>query len=321
VLVVVSVQVHAEQNTFTKNAIGVTQKTRVPKLTMKRRKDMANKDKNMLKLNTIYWGDSLVIMSNIASKSIDMIFTSPPYADRRKSTYGGAAADKYIEWFLPFAKEFKRILKPSGSFFLNIKPHTAKGERVLYVFDLVCKLKREVGLKFVDEYCWTKNPFPGKLSGRFKNAFEPVYHFSVNAPNKITFNPLACGTPMKPDSIARAYRKQCGAPANGSGMSGMNTTNIRHLKLARPSNVVNVNNVSNQFTDKQLHPATFPEGLVEFFVKSFTNENDIVLDPFAGSGTTGLVCRKHNRKYLLIDKEMKYCQLASKRISQLGNLS
>ena len=67
-------------------------------------------------------------------------------------------------------------------------------------------------------------------------------------------------------------------------------TNFRDLKLARPSNVIHVNNVSNQFTLKSEHSATFPEGLVEFFVKSFTNEGDVVLDCFAGSGTTGLVC-------------------------------
>jgi DNA modification methylase len=262
----------------------------------------------------IYLGDCLDVMSNLESDSVDMVFTSPPYAERRKSTYGGVPEDKYVEWFLPISKEIKRILKPSGSFFLNIKPHTDKGERSLYVFDLVLSLKREIGFSFIDELCWAKNAFPGALKGRFKNGFEPIYHFSKNG-SDITFNPLACGTPIKEESIARAYRKQSGAPKNGSGMTGMNTTNIRHLELARPSNVIHVNNVSNQFSDKQKHPATFAEGLVEFFVKSYTNEGDTVLDPFGGSGTTGIVSKNLNRNYILIEKEQEYYDLIKSRLS------
>ena len=267
-----------------------------------------------VKMKNIIHGLSEEELKNIPSNSIDLIITSPPYADRRKNTYGGIAADKYLEWFRPIAVEVKRVLKPTGSFFLNIKPHTNKGERSLYVFELVILLKRELGFLFVEEYCWTKNAFPGSLKGRFKNAFEPVYHFTKGNPNQITFNPIACGTPMKDESIARTYRKQCGAPKNGSGMTGMNTTNIRNLKYARPSNVIQVNNVSNQFTLKSEHSATFPDGLVEFFVKSFSNEGDTILDPFAGSGTVGVVCKKLNRNYILIDKELSNIELINKRI-------
>jgi len=266
----------------------------------------------------ILLGDCLELMKTIADNSVDMVFTSPPYADRRKNTYGGIPEDRYLEWFKPIAIEIKRVLKPTGSFFLNIKPHTNKGERSLYVFELVIMLKKELGFLFVEEYCWTKNAFPGSLKGRFKNAFEPVYHFTKGNPNQITFNPIACGTPIKEESIARTYRKQCGAPKNGSGMTGMNTTNIRNLGLARPSNVINVNNVSNQFSDKQLHPATFPEGLVEFFVKSFTNEGDVVLDPFGGSGTVGLTCVKTKRQFILMEKKEQYFELIKKRMGDFN---
>lgn len=269
----------------------------------------------MNQINKIIHNDCLDELSKMDTESVDLIITSPPYADRRKSTYGGVSEEFYLEWFRPISKELYRVLSNNGSFFLNIKPHTVKGERSLYVFDLVCMLKREIGFNFIDEFCWTKSAFPGKLTGRFKNAFEPVYHFSkTNDTSLITFNPLACGTPMKKESIARTYRKQCGKPANGSGMTGMNITNIRNLKLARPSNVININNVSNQFTDKKHHPATFPEGLVEFFIKSFSNENDIILDPFAGSGTTGIVAKKLKRRYILIEKEEKYVNLINRRL-------
>lgn len=259
-------------------------------------------------------------LKKLTDNSIDLIFTSPPYADRRKKTYGGIHENKYVEWFKPIAIEIKRILKPTGSFFLNIKPHTNKGERSLYVFDLILTLKREIGFLFVEEYCWTKNAFPGNLKGRFKNGFEPIYHFTKNNPNQIKFNPLACGTPMKEESIKRTYRKQCGAPKNGSGMTGMNTKNIRNLKIARPSNVINVNNVSNQFTLKSEHSATFPDKLVDFFIKSFSNENDLILDCFAGSGTVALSCIKNNRKFIMIDKEIENVNLINKRIDHLKNL-
>ena len=266
------------------------------------------------RLNLIQ-GDCLKEMKNIKSDSIDLIFTSPPYADRRKSTYGGTTAHKYIEWFLPFVKEFKRILKPTGSFFLNIKPHTENGERHLYVFKLVISIIEDVGMKFIDEFCWTKNAFPGGYVGRFKNAFEPVYHFTKSKSSDITFNPVACGTPMKAESIARTYRKQCGAPKNGSGMTGANTTNIRDLEFARPSNVIHVNNISNQFTSKQEHPATFPVKLAEFFIKCFSNEDNVILDPFMGSGTTGIACLNLNRFFIGIEIKPEYIVIATKRCS------
>ena len=261
-------------------------------------------------------GDCLELMKSIPEGSVDMVFTSPPYAERRKSTYGGVHEDVYVEWFIPIAEEIKRILSPTGSFFLNIKPHTRNGERSLYVFDLVCAIKREVGMMFVDEICWTKNAFPGALKGRFKNGFEPVYHFTKSNPSLIIFNPLAVGTPIKEESLARARRKQCGAPVNGSGMAALKSENLLAIEVARPSNVIIAHNVSNQFSDKQLHPATFPESLCEFFIKAFTNEEGVVIDPFMGSGTTGVACKNLGRKFIGIEKEETYFKTASERIEK-----
>ena len=124
-------------------------------------------------------GDCLEEIKGLPCGSVDMVFTSPPYADRRKSTYGGLHESEYVEWFIPIAIEIKRILNKKGSFFLNIKPHTNKGQRVLYVHDLILTLVRDLGFNYVDEICWTKNAFPGSMHGRFKNGFEPIYHFSA----------------------------------------------------------------------------------------------------------------------------------------------
>ena len=253
-------------------------------------------------------------LKKLDNNSVDLIITSPPYANRRVGTYGGISEDKYVEWFKPIAVEILRVLKPTGSFFLNIKPHTSKGERSLYVFDLILMLKRELNFLFVEEYCWTKNAFPTGVHGRFKNGFEPVYHFTKGKVKDITFNALACGTPLSEETIARAFRKNCSTPNNGSGMV-VDRENFKNLKLARPSNVINVNNVTNQFTIKAEHSAVFPDGLVEFFVKSFSNCGDMVLDPFAGSGTVGVVCKQLNRDYILIDKEEENILLIKKRLN------
>lgn len=251
-------------------------------------------------------------LKKLESDSVDLIITSPPYADRRKNTYGGIHEDKYVEWYKPIALEIKRVLKPTGSFFLNIKPHARKGERSLYVFELIIALKRDVGFLFVEEYCWTKNAFPTGTHGRFKNGFEPVYHFTKGKVSDITFNPLACGTPISAETKSRAFRKNS-KNSNGSGMS-INRDNLKTLDIARPSNVINANNVTNQFTSKMKHSAVFPEKLAEFFIKSFSNEGDVVLDPFAGSGTVGVVCKQLNREFILIDKESENIELMYQRL-------
>jgi site-specific DNA-methyltransferase (adenine-specific) len=252
-------------------------------------------------------------LKNIEDNSIDLIFTSPPYANQRKNTYGGISEKDYVEWFIPIAYEIKRILKPTGSFFLNIKPNCKNGERSLYVFELIIALKREVGFLFVEEYCWIKNPFPTGTKGRFKNGFEPIYHFTKSKPGEITFNPLACGTKVGNDVIKRAHRKNSKIPLNGSGMV-VDRENFKTIELARPSNVIKVNNTTNQFFDKIEHSAVFSEKLVDFFIKSFSNEGDLVLDPFAGSGTVGKSAIENNRKYILIEKEEKYIELIKKRL-------
>jgi site-specific DNA-methyltransferase (adenine-specific) len=267
-----------------------------------------------IETGVIHYGDSLSEMKELEDNSVDMVITSPPYAERRKKAYGGIPESHYVQWFKPFAEEIYRILKPTGSFFLNIKPHVHNGERSLYVMDLVLMLKRSLGFHYIDEFSWTKNGFPGGYKGRFKNGFEPVYHFTKGKFNEITFNPLACGTPVKEGTKARALRKQCGDPKNGSEMTAINGENLLKLELARPSNVIHVNNVSNQFGSRQNHPAPFPVGLVDFFIKSFSNEGDIILDPFAGGGTTGESAKNNNRKFYLIDNVEKYVELMEKEL-------
>ncbi|MFE4202124.1 DNA-methyltransferase [Aneurinibacillus aneurinilyticus] len=277
---------------------------------------MEKKLLGVLKLNRIYQRDCIESIRMIPDESIDLIFTSPPYADRRKNTYGGVHESEYVNWFLPIAKEMKRVLKPTGSFFLNIKPHCHNGERVLYVFDLVLSLKRELGFMYVDEFVWTKNGVPGKFTGRFKNAFEPVYHFAKQ--KGFTHNPYAVATPIKEASLARANRKACGETTNGSGFAGMREgSKLKDVTLALPSNHVHIVQKTNQYTPEAKHPAVFPVELPEFFIKAYSNENDVVLDPFMGSGTTAVSAAKLNRNFIGFELNPEYIEIANKRLDSV----
>lgn len=269
----------------------------------------------------LYNGDCLKEMQRLEDDSVDLVFTSPPYAERRVGVYNSIAEEAYIEWFLPIASQIKRVLKPTGSFFLNLKAHTNDGERSLYVMELVIALKKELGFNFIDELCWIKQAYPGKYHGRFKNGFEPIYHFTKGDIRGIMFNPMACGTEILESSTARAHRAQCGSPTSGSGMNATKGDNMKELKIARPSNVIKANNILNQYSDNKEHPATFPEELVEFFVKSYSNHRSVVLDPFMGSGTTGMVCKRLSRDFIGIELNKGYYDMAEERIEGFATLA
>lgn len=270
-----------------------------------------------MELNKIYCTDCLEGLKKINNNSVDLIITSPPYADKRKNCYDTVSEKEYINWFEPISVELYRVLKPTGSFFLNIKPHCVNGERSFYVWELVMFLKNNIGFRFVDEFCWTKLGVPGKFKGRFKNAFEPIYHFSKEKDFK--HNPYSVATEIKEESIKRANRKHCGESQNGSGFAGLREgSNLKDAKLALPSNHLHITQKSNQYTLQSKHPAVFPIELPTFFIKAFSDEGDIILDPFIGSGTVAISCIKNNRNYIGFDNNKEYVELANKRLENLN---
>ena len=210
------------------------------------------------------------------------------------------------------AQEIKRVLSDTGSFFLNIKPNCKDGERVLYVMKLVIALKEELGFRFTDEFTWTKIGVPGKFNGRFKNAFEPVYHFTKK--KGFTHNPYSVATEAKEVSKVRYKRKACGESKNGSGFAGMRKEITSNLAL--PSNHLHITQKSNQHTVQSKHSAVYPVELCDFFIKAFSNENDTILDPFMGSGTTGVACKNLNRNFIGIELDPEYFKIAEKRINE-----
>lgn len=133
----------------------------------------------MQKITTkIILGDCKDVLKQISENSIDLIFTSPPYADQRQHTYGGIAPDKYVEWFLPITQELLRVLKPTGTFILNIKEKVVNGERSTYVMELILALRKQ-GWFWTEEFIWhKKNSYPGKWSNRFRDSWERLLQFN-----------------------------------------------------------------------------------------------------------------------------------------------
>ena len=129
-------------------------------------------------LNKILQGDCEQALRSVPEDAVDLIFTSPPYADQRKRTYGGVRPDEYVDWFLPKADQFYRVLKPSGTFVLNIKERVVSGERHTYVMELVIEMRRR-GWLWTEEFIWhKKNSYPGKWPNRFRDNWERLIQFN-----------------------------------------------------------------------------------------------------------------------------------------------
>jgi len=257
----------------------------------------------------LYKGDCLKELKNVANGTIDLIVTSPPYADQRKNVYGGIHADKYVEWFLPIAKELKRVLKPTGSFVLNIKERVVDGERHTYVMELIIAMKKQ-GWLYTEEYIWhKKNCYPGKWPNRFRDAWERCIHFTKE--KKFTMNQDAVRVPMGDWKNTRLKTlsdvdKTRDESKVGSGF-GKKIENWVGRDLAYPTNVLHL---ATECSNRS-HAAAFPESLPEWFIKLFTNENDTVLDPFNGSGTTLRVSKNLNRSAIGIELLEEYCKVTA----------
>ena len=135
-------------------------------------------EKLQLPIDSIICGDCLNVLHTMPDESIDLIFTSPPYADNRKKTYQGVPTKQYVDWFLPISLELRRVLKQDGSFVLNIKERAENGERQTYVIELILGMRKQ-GWLWTEEYIWhKKNCYPGKWPNRFRDAWERLLQFN-----------------------------------------------------------------------------------------------------------------------------------------------
>ena len=259
-------------------------------------------------------GDCLDVLHTQDSASIDLIFTSPPYADRRQQTYGGIKPENYVEWFLPRSAQLLRVLKPSGSFVLNIKEKAENGERHTYVLELILALRKQ-GWLWTEEYLWhKKNCYPGKWPNRFRDSWERLLHFTKA--RKFKMNQEAVMVPM--GDWAGARLKSLGKndvvrfdSQVGSGF-GKNIANWSQRSMAYPTNVLHL---ATECGNKS-HSAAFPKALPEWFIKLFTDEGDCVLDPFAGSGTTLETAKSLGRNSIGIEILAEYCDISRERLQE-----
>ena len=259
-------------------------------------------------------GDALDKLKSIESNSVDLIFTSPPYADQRKNTYGGVPPDKYVEWFLPFTKQLLRVLKPSGTFILNIKEKVVDGERSSYVMELVLAMKA-MGWVWTEEFIWhKKNSYPGKWSNRFRDSWERLLQFNktkkFNMYQEAVMEPVGAWAESRLKNLSDVDKVR-DISGVGSGF-GKNVSNWEGRKLVYPSNVLYL---ATECGNKK-HSAVFPEALPLWFIKLFTVEGDVVLDPFMGSGTTGLVSKNLSRDFIGIEVLEEHFNLSQDRIEK-----
>lgn len=269
-----------------------------------------------LKVDRIYPQDCLPFLKKLDKNSIDFIITSPPYSDNRKKTYDGVPIENYVDWFLPISKELKRVLKPKGSFILNIKERAENGERGTYVLELILEMKKQ-GWLWTEEYVWhKKNSFPGKWPNRFRDAWERCLHFTKQ--KKFKMIQSAVMEPLGDWSIPRfknlSKKDKIRDESKVQSGFGKNVSNWVDRKKVYPTNVLylatecaNVN-----------HSAAYPISLPTWFIKLFTKKGDVVLDPFMGSGTTALAAIKLDRHFIGSEKNTKYYKHALKRIREIG---
>lgn len=271
-----------------------------------------------LERDVIHHGDCREVLPTLPADSIDLIVTSPPYADSRKKSYGGIAPDEYVEWFLPISTELLRVLKPEGSFVLNIKEKVVEGERHTYVIELILGMRKQ-GWLWTEEYCWHKrNCYPGKWSNRFRDAWERCLHFTkqkkFNMCQEAVMVPVGGWAKKRLATLSETDRRRDESHV-GSGF-GKKIENWIGRELVYPTNVIHI---ATECANRN-HSAAFPLGLPSWFIKLFTRENDVVLDPFIGSGTTAVAAWKLSRHFIGIEINDEYYRQSRAAVKELAPL-
>ncbi|HYU41752.1 MAG TPA: site-specific DNA-methyltransferase [Vicinamibacteria bacterium] len=267
-------------------------------------------------------GDSHELLRCVESESIDLVLTSPPFALQRQKSYGNEEQGAYVDWLLGFCGEVLRMLKPSGSFVLDLGGAYQKGRpvRSLYNFRVLIRLCDELGFRLAEEFFWhnpARLPSPiewvNKRKIRVKDSVNTVWWLSKGDEPKADVRrvlvPYSARMLKLLEDPERFYtpKKRPSGHDIGARFSGSNGGAI-------PSNLLEISNTESNSPYLRLcklakvagHPARFPERLPSFFIKFLTDPGDTVLDFFAGSNTTGAVAEALGRRWMAFDLSTEY---------------
>ncbi len=278
----------------------------------------------------------------LGDEKVNLVFTSPPYAEQRKEEYGGIPPEEYPEWFCGFAERVKEILDPQGSFFVNIKEHVEDGERSLYFFETIQKL-RQRGWRYIDRLIWHKRGgLPGQMGNRLKDSFEDVHWLALSSDVDLVIRELgeeaikniekdayegivftdsyteiyhfALEKKIKwrPRAVGKVGKSFAGRTNNNkSANKNVSTPSIKQERrgVVLPSNVLQLR--VNQ--ERWGHPAMFPVELPAFFIRLTTEKGDIVMDIFNGAGTTLIASEQLGRIYRGIELMPEYVDITVRR--------
>lgn len=289
-------------------------------------------------LGAAYLGDSRELLRKLRDKSVNLVLTSPPYALHFKKEYGNVSKEDYTHWFMPFAKEIHRILTDDGSFVLNIGGSYNKGTptRSLYHFKLLIALVEQLGFHLAQECFWynpAKMPVPAEWVTvrrmRVRDSVEYVWWLSKTPWPKASNLAVLKGYSEDMFRLARNGVKGTTRPSghvirktfDKISAGGSIPPNV--LEEILPENMLKLgNNAANdeytllcRKTSAKIHPARFPAALPEFFVKLLTERNDLIVDPFAGSNTTGAVAEKLARRWIASESVAEYLQASRFRFA------
>lgn len=281
-------------------------------------------------LGEAYLGDISEVLPRLPDASVNLIMTSPPYALHFKKEYGNVDQGKYIEWFLPFARQFHRLLKEDGSLVIDIGGAWQPGQptRSLYHFELLIALCRQVGFHLAQEFFWynpAKLPSPAEWVNvrkvRVKDAVECLWWLSKTPwPKANNQNVLQEYSPDMLRLLERGYR----AKERPSGHRI--TSKFKDNGGSIPPNLITCgNNDANGHylsrcneTGKKPHPARYPQAVPLFFINFLTDPGDLVLDPFAGSNTTGEAAEGRGRRWVAVEKDEEYLETSKFRFETRG---
>jgi len=265
-----------------------------------------------MKNNKVHYIDAIHGLLTLEDNTVDLVITSPPYADMKKYVDGseGIPVKQYVLWLMDHVREIERVLKPTGSFILNINDKVSNKFRDPYVYELIYKITDSTTLKLYERLFWNKGKGLSHPK-RFGDKIEYLFWFAKT--ENFTFNIDEMRVPYSESSLKR-FKKPIKKRYNRT--EGDDKVEYKdwgpNPKGALPSTLINIGSESKRISDN--HIAVYPESLVDYFIKGATNEGDLVLDPFMGSGTTGVSAKKLKRGWIGFDNIEEYVNFANKRI-------